>query len=192
MNAILENILRIYAILWRIYEKKYRTWLIYRVRIWNKILERSQSYDDELLDQHGQELLRHVLGSSWDPAYNQEAEFDVYSIHPALGQSSVFNLAIQLKVLSELWTNIMNFTFHGVPKYTYCIQWPKTTSGEASFPSFQPCVRVPIMLIWRWNWFYVFSGLIFKVQAGNVFLSQFWQLGIFCSSSIVLENDFSN
>ena len=101
-------------------------------------MERSQSNDGELLDQQGQELLRHVLGSSWDPAYNQEAEFDVYSIHPALGQSSVFNLAIQLQVLSELWTNIMNFTFHGVPKYTYCIQWPKTTSGEPFFPSFQP------------------------------------------------------
>ena len=82
----------------------------------------------------------------------------------------------------------MNFTFHGVAKYIYCIQRPNTcmasaSSGEAYFPSFQPSgTTVSVSLLcWSGGEFdSVFcSGLIFKVLAGNVFLSPVvWQLGM--------------
>ena len=100
--------------------------------------------------------------------------------HPARRQSLIFTPSLQpwgsvpssiqhpAQVLSELW--IDKFYFHLVSKYIYCIQWPKNyiTSGEASFPSFQPSgttVSVSLLCqsgIWRWNWFYVLLGTNFE------------------------------
>ena len=43
---------------------------------------------------------------------SHEAEFRLHSNHPA-------------QVLNDLWVNEMNFTFHRVSEYIYCLQWPK-------------------------------------------------------------------
>ena len=49
---------------------------------------------------------------SWIHPSSLEAEYRLQSNHPA-------------QVLNDLWVNEMNFTFHRVSKYIYCLQWPK-------------------------------------------------------------------
>ena len=107
-----------------------------------------------------------------------EAEFRLQSSHRA-------------QVFNELWINKRNFTFHGVSKYINCIQWPKTymtssTSGQASFPSFQPSgITVSVSLLYwsggeidsifsRFRLVTYFCLQSSRLAVGNILVSFHW------------------